>query len=332
MKTTQVQLVNTPKSLPVESDFRLSEITLPELAQGEVLCETHYLSLDPYMRSQMAGLHTSGSVLPGEGLKGETVSRVLQSRTSSYSAGDLVRAPAGWQAHSVHSGDAVSALPKYNVPASYYLSVLGMPGLTAYAGLVCLADIQAGDTVLIPAAIGGVGGVAAQLARRAGCRVIGIAGGAAKCEVAIEELGYEACIDRLTDDVPGMLDKLCPEGIDVFFDLVGGPLLHHVSERLCIDARVVLCGLMAEYNSPTRMAGPPPGLWIKARATVHGLVVYDFESKREEFTATIAPLIESSAMVAVEDRVDGLSCAPKLFCRLMRGENQGKAIVVVKPT
>ncbi len=330
MKTSQVQLVATPEGVPGDEHFRVTEIELPALADGEVLCENLVLSLDPYMRSQISGRHLSGGVSPGDGMRGETVARVLESRSADFATGDLVRLMGGWQEHSVCPASEVSKLPSADVASSYYLSSLGMPGLTAYAGLVWQANPQPGETVLIPAATGGVGSVAGQLARQRGCRVVGIAGGADKCRLAVDELGYDDCIDRLAGDVAAQLDQVCPEGVDVFFDLVGGELLHQVSQRLKIGARVILCGMMAEYNSSERMPGPPPALWIMARAIVYGLVVYDYESRRDEFVEAVAPLISSGALKVPEDAVDGLENAAAHFCRLMRGENRGKAIVRIK--
>lgn len=329
MKTQQVQLARTPEGIPVEGDFQLADIELPDPGPGQVLCETLYLSLDPYMRSQISGRHMSGAVTPGDGMKGETIARVLKSQSEDFAAGQLVRVMGGWQAHSLHEASELSPLPQADVPPSYYLSALGMPGLTAYAGLVWQADPQPGEVVLVPAATGGVGAVAGQLARERGCRVIGIAGGPDKCRLAVEQLGYEACIDRHNEDVAAALDRLCPEGVNVFFDLVGGELLHQVSQRLAVGARVILCGLVAEYNAKDRMPGPAPALWIIARATVYGLVVYDFEGRRQAFVDAVAPLVQAGRLVVPEDITEGLANAPAHFCRLMRGENQGKAVVRV---
>jgi NADPH-dependent curcumin reductase CurA len=329
MITSQVQLVSTPEGLPSVEHFRLAEIELPAPGEGAILCETLYLSLDPYMRSQISGRHISGSIQPGDGMRGETISRVLESTSADFSPGDLVRVQGGWQSHSLHQAAEAAPVPDRGLSPSYYLSALGMPGLTAYAGLIWQAVPRSGETVLVPAATGGVGAVAGQLAKEAGCHVIGIAGGKDKCKLAVNELGYDDCIDRLQGDMPSQLDRVCPDGVDVFFDLVGGELLHQVSERLSIGARVVLCGLMAEYNAADRMQGPPPALWIKSRATVYGLVVYDFEPRRQEFVDAVTPLIADGRLQVPEDRVEGLAQAPELFCRLMRGENRGKAVVKV---
>lgn len=300
-----------------------------QITEGQVLCETLNLSLDPYMRSQIAGRHMSGSVLVGDVMKGETVSRVVESKTPEFKSGDIVRCFAGWQQYSIHSVAELFPADPNIKPLSYLLSALGMTGLTAYAGMIWQAKLKAGDVVVIPAAIGGVGAIAGQLAKIHGCTVIGIAGSDEKCLYATRELGYDACINRKTENIAQRLDELCSNGVDVFFDLVGGEVLHLVSERLAVGARVILCGLMTEYNKDTRAAGPPPGNWIKARAIVYGLVVYDFETRRDEFISECLPYVLDGRIKMPEDKAVGLEAAPGAFCRLMRGENVGKAVVEV---
>ncbi|MFT7287675.1 MAG: NADPH-dependent curcumin reductase CurA [Halieaceae bacterium] len=326
-KLRQVVLERYPDGIPVAEDFRLVEVPLPEPGPGEVLCETLYLSLDPYMRSQIAGRHLSGTVVPGDAMRGETVSRVIASHVDAIPVGTLVRCFGGWRSHSVHPQSELFPLPGDFPAPSLALSTLGMPGLTAWAGLHCLANPVAGETVVIPAATGGVGAVAGQLAKAQGCRVIGIAGSDEKCLEATKNLGYDACINRHTDDVAQALRQHCPDGINVYFDLVGGPLLTAASKQLAIGARVLLCGLMADYNSNERPAGPPPGLWIVARAIVYGLVVYDFEVRRDEFLAEAIALLKAGRLRSYEDRSQGLDSAPAAFCRLMNGENHGKTVV-----
>ena len=325
----QIQLVAFPEGNPEPEHFVLVTTPIPELSEGQVLCETLHLSLDPYMRSQIAGRHISGSVLIGDVMRGETVSRVMQSDNPEFKPGDIVRCFAGWQKYSVHGADELQLVPDEIKPPSYALSVLGMPGLTAYAGLIWQAKLRAGDVVVIPAATGGVGATAGQLAKMHGCTVIGVAGSDEKCRYAVEELGYDACINRKAEDIAQRLDELCPQGIDIFFDLVGGEMLQLASERLAVGAKVILCGLMAEYNNKTRAAGPGPGLWIKARAMIYGLVVYDFEPRREEFLAACLPCVLDGRLKMREDIAVGLDAAPGAFCRLMRGENMGKAVVEV---
>lgn len=326
----QVVLDRYPDGIPVVEDFRIEEAPIPTPEDGEVLCETLYLSLDPYMRSQIAGRHMSGSVTPGDAMRGETISRVVSGGGDALPAGTLVRCFGGWSSHSVHPASEIFRLPEDFPEPSLALSTFGMPGLTAWAGLECLAKPVAGETVVIPAATGGVGAVAGQLAKAAGCRVIGIAGTDEKCREATENLGYDACINRRSEDVAEALRTHCPDGINVYFDLVGGPLLNTASTQLAIGARVLLCGLMADYNSSERPAGPPPGAWIIARAIVYGLVVYDFEVRRDEFLDRALSLHREGRLVAYEDRSYGLDSAPAAFCRLMAGENHGKAVVCLE--
>jgi len=217
-----IQLASFPEGNPEPEHFSLMAAPMPTMSAGQVMCETLYLSLDPYMRSQIAGRHMSGSILIGDVMRGETVSRVVESDSANFNPGDIVRCFGGWQKFSTHNASELNAVANTIQPQSYALSVLGMPGLTAYAGLVWQAQPKSGDVVVIPAAIGGVGATAGQLAKIHGCKVIGIAGSADKCRYAVEELGYDECINRNTETVPERLDELCPEGIDIYFDLVGG--------------------------------------------------------------------------------------------------------------
>lgn len=328
-ENTQIHLASTPEWNPTEEHFKTVKVPMPEPEEGQVLCATQYLSLDPYMRSQMAGRHMSGSIQPGDLMRGETVSKVVKSRHPDFHAGDIVRCFGNWQEYSVHDAAELSKQPSTIEPASYGLSVLGMPGLTAYAGLIWIAKPQEGDVVVIPAATGAVGSTAGQLAKIYGCKVIGIAGSDEKCKYAVEQLGYEACINRKTEDLATRLTELCPNGVDIYFDLVGGETLNLICTKLAIGARVILCGLMEDYNSPTRTPGPMPGPIIGARATISGLVVYDWEPRRDEFVAACMPYIKDGRLNMREDMAEGIEAAPEAFCRLMRGENQGKAIVRV---
>ena len=205
-----------------------------------------------------------------------------------------------------------------------------LSGLTAYAGLHWLAEVTEGDVVVVPAATGAVGSVVGQLAKLQGCKVVGLVGSDDKCRYAIEQLGYDACINRKTENVSEKLDEHCSKGVDVYFDLVGGETLNLVCTKLAIGARVILCGLMADYNSSVPTPGPFPGPLIGARAIVKGLVVYDFEDRREEFIQACLPYINDGRMSMQEDMSIGIESAPESFCRLMRGENQGKTIVKVK--
>ncbi len=325
----QVVLRQQPQGVPAASDFELREAAIPELPAGGLLCRARYLSLDPYMRSQIAGRHTSGAIVPGQVMRGETVSEIVASAADSLAPGRLVRCQGGWQEYSAHSPDQVELLSADIDPPSYALSMLGMTGLTAWAGMIWQAGVGAADRVLIPAVTGAVGSAAAQFCAIRGATVIGIAGSAEKCDYARERLGVAACINRNAEDIGERLSELCPEGVNVYFDLVGGELLQTVCERLALRGRIVLCGLMAEYNRSERSPGPPPGLLIARRASVTGLVVYDYDHRREEYLRECLPLLRAGRIGQREDLSHGLENAPQAFSRLMQGQNFGKTIVAL---
>ena len=325
----QIILESTPQGIPAPENFSLRSTPMPEPGADEVLCRTRYLSLDPYMRIQIAGRHLSGTVMPGDVMKGETVSEVVQSNVASLSPGRLVRCMGGWQDYSVHGAGELDLVAEEIDPPSYALSVLGMTGLTAHAGMIWQARVRAGECVVIPAVTGGVGSVAAQLCAARGARVIGIAGSGEKSRHAVESLGAAACIDRRSEEVEAHLGELCPDGIDVYFDLVGGATLHAACRNLAHYGRVVLCGLMAEYNRPDRSRGLDPGLLIGKRAMVSGLVVYDYESRRDEYIRECLPLLAQGKLHQREDVTVGLENASSAFHRLMSGQNFGKVIVKV---
>lgn len=325
----QIRLASTPESYPEAHHFNVLEEPIPKLDDGQVLCQTFYLSLDPYMRNQIAGRYLNNNIKPGDLMLGETISRVVESRNPEFAVGELVRCFGNWQQYSVHDASQLQKQSQQAFSPSYELSILGMPGLTAYAGLMWLVNLKAGATIVIPAATGAVGSTAGQLAKIHGCKVIGIAGSDEKCRYAVEKLGYDSCINRKTENLDARLDELCPNGIDVYFDLVGGHILNLVCTKLAIGAQIILCGLMADYNSQTRTPGPLPGAFIGARAIVYGLVVYDFEHRRDEFIEACLPYLNDGRLSIREDISEGIESAPESFCRLMRGANEGKALVKV---
>ena len=327
LKNHSIVLTARPVGQPDIGCFSQNHAALQALAEGFVRCETIYLSLDPYVRSIIAGNHMGHGIGPGDVIPGDTVSRVIASKNPDWPVGTLARCNGGWQKYSDHNSSELSPLPAGLSQVSLALSILGMPGLTAFAGMHRLAKVGAGDTVVIPAAVGGVGCMAGQLARLAGAKTIGITSGEEKCRISMEELGYSHCIDRQQDDVAQTLAKIAPEGVSVYFDLVGDPLLTTVSQQLAINGRVILCGLMNDYNGEQKTTGPHPGLWIGKRAQVKGLVVYDFEHERGRFETGYVPLIESGVLRANEEVHEGLASAPEAFCRLMAGQNTGKVII-----
>ncbi|WND03498.1 NADP-dependent oxidoreductase [Temperatibacter marinus] len=325
--TQQIILKSRPEGRPTEDNFELIECPLKAPQDGEVLCKNLFLSLDPYMRSQIAGRHISGAIPEGGILLGETVAEVIESNNASYTVGDRILIQGGWQTYTVLKPESARPIDPRIAPASLALGVLGMPGLTAYAGIQYLAEAKKGDTLVVSAASGAVGSMVGQFAKTKGCHVIGIAGSKEKCDWLVKEAGFDACINYKENSVADEIDRLCSKGVDIYFDNVGGPILDDIMWRLAVGARVVLCGLMAQINSEDRPAGPNPATIIKARATVRGLVVYDFWDKMPEMVDCFAPLIAANKLKFIEDISVGIDQAPVAFARLMRGENYGKTII-----
>lgn len=330
----QVLLASTPDGMPAEGHFTVAQSAIVPPKEGEILCRNLFLSLDPYMRSQIAGRHMSGSIAPGDVLKGETIAEIVESKHPDFKTGDKVIVPGGWQTHTtlVPKPDAPPPMATRRLnpaiyPMSLALGALGMPGLTAYAGLKHLGQPKAGDVVVVSAASGAVGSMVGQFAKSLGCKVIGIAGSPDKCKWLTNTAGFDGCINYKDEAVADGLDHLCPKGVDIYFDNVGGEILDAVSWRLAIGARVILCGLISKVNSNEPVVGPSPGAFIKARATVRGLVVYDFWDQMDEMAETFMELIEAGKMHFLEDVSNGIEEAPAAFVRLMHGQNHGKTII-----
>lgn len=334
----EVRLKSTPAGVPEPANFEVVESVVPDVPEGSALVETLCLSLDPYMRGQISGRHISGAVNPGDVMRGEAVSRVIKSRTPGLQEGDVIAAFTGWRSHGLVTpqearpiGYAIDGAD--GLPASLALGVLGMPGLTAYAGLLRLGEPKPGDVLLVSSAAGAVGATVGQIGRIKGCRVIGIAGSPAKIEWLKSVAGFDDCINYKAEDLRAGLDRLCPPkspplgGVDIYFDNVGGDMLQAHMERLAHGARVVLCGLMAQYNSTETPPGPNPALIIKARATVRGMVVYDHEDLRADLVRDVGGWIRTGQLAYKEDLTSGLENARDAFCRLMRGETFGKVII-----
>jgi NADPH-dependent curcumin reductase len=330
----RILLKSTPVGPPGPEHFEAAHCDMPVATENQALVETLYLSLDPYMRGQISGRHLSGAVKPGDTMRGEAVSRVISSNMKGLKAGDLIAAHTGWQSHAVISDGVFRLLGFDALPPSLALGVLGMPGLTAYAGLKRLGEPKAGDRLLVSSAAGTVGATVGQIARLMGCETIGIAGGPQKYAWVTDTAKFAACIDYKNEKIRDGLMRLCPPrpplgGVDIYFDNVGGDVLLAAMENMALHARVILCGLMTQYNTDSIPAGPPPGLIIRARATVRGMVVYDHEDMRAEAIDKIAAWIKSGDLVYREDMTIGLEHAGATFARLMRGETFGKVIVKV---
>lgn len=326
----QILLKNRPIGEPKASDFALVESPIPEPGEGEVLNRTIYLSLDPYMRGRMSDLASYATPVElGSVMVGGTVSQVVKSNHPQFATGDFVLGYDGWQTYGVSKGEILRKLDPHQAPISYALGVAGMPGMTAYFALLDIGQPQAGETVVISAASGAVGSVAGQIAKLKGCRAVGVAGSEAKCDYAVKELGFDACINRKTQDLNSALKDTCPQGIDVYFDNTAGPILEAVLQQINLGARIPLVGLISQYNAEN----PPPGpnlmpLLVK-RALIKGFLVGDYQHRQEEFVNDVSQWLQAGKLKYKEDVVEGLENAPHAVIGLLQGENFGKLIVKV---
>lgn len=330
MKVQQVLIRSMPAGPPQPGDFEFVERELPlAVGPGQILVRAHWLSLDPYVRALMSGRHFLRMPQAGELLPAASVAEVLESRNAAFAVGDLIVLPLGLQSHGVSDAAAAWKLHPEHQPPSTALGILGMPGMTSYFGLKETAQFRAGETVLVSAASGPVGSMVGQIARLWGGRAIGIAGSAEKCRWAVDKAGLSACINYKTEDVSSRLRELAPQGVDVFFDNTGGALQHMVlaDRHLAMKGRVILCGLIDQYSMKDAPPGPNLGLLMACRGRIEPTIVYDYEHRREEFMAEVLPWYAAGKLAYKEDVVTGLSSAPAHFCKLMRGENFGKALV-----
>jgi NADPH-dependent curcumin reductase CurA len=325
-----IVLQNRPKGLPVREDFALVEEVMPSPDEGEVLTRTLWLSLDPYMRGRMSDAASyAAPVAIGAPMMGETVGEVVSSRDPRFAPGDIVAGAFGWQSHIVSPGGALVHVPQ-GVPCSSYLGVLGMPGTTAYSGMKDIGQPKPGETVVISAASGAVGAIAGQIAKRAGARVVGIAGNADKCLYVQETLGFDDCIDhRSVMDLDAALRDACPRGIDVYWENVGGDVQAAVYPQLNDFARVVMCGMVAEYNDTKPRPGPNLMAVVRKRLHIQGFIVSDKPERFAEWRALAGPWVMEGSLHFREHVVDGLENAPGAFIELLRGHNFGKLVIRV---
>lgn len=331
----RIVLARRPKGPPVAEDFRLETHPIPSAAPGQVLLRTRYLSLDPYMRGRMSDARSyAPPVALGAVMTGQTVSVVEASQVPGLQVGDLVLANVGWQDYGLSDGRDLVKIDPANPHPSYALGVLGMPGLTAYVGLLDIGQPRAGETVVVAAATGAVGSVVGQIAKLKGCRVIGIAGGTRKCAYAREELGFDDCLDHEAAQLPERLAAACPRGIDIYFESVGGAVLAAVVPLLNVGARVPLCGLIAWYNLeklPEGVDRTPQLLLtvLRQRVKIQGFIIFDHYQRMGAFQRDVGGWLREGRIRYREEVIEGLESAPRGLMGLLQGENFGKLIVRV---
>lgn len=327
-------LASRPHGEPVADNFRLEEATVPEPAEGEVLLRTVYLSLDPYMRGRMSDAPSySPPVELGAVMVGGTVSRVEQSRHPNFKTGEWVLGYSGWQSYDVSNGDGLVKLGDAPEHPSWSLGILGMPGFTAYMGLLDIGQPKAGETLVVAAATGPVGATVGQIGKLKGCRVVGIAGGPEKCRHAVEVLGFDLCIDHRAEDFAEQLASACPAGIDVYYENVGGKVFDAVLPLLNTSARVPVCGLVSGYNATDLPDGPDRlpqlmGTLLKKRIRMQGFIIgQDYGHRIGEFQEEMGRWVQEGKIKYREQIIDGLENAPAALIGLLKGANFGKVVI-----
>jgi len=332
----QIVLASRPKGRPTLDNFRLEEVPQPAMPRGGVRLRVLYLSLDPYMRGRMDERKSyAPSVGVGEVMTGQSICEVTASEHTGYAAGDIVLAPTGWCTHAASDGTGLRKLDPDIAPITTGLGVLGMPGFTAYAGLHAIGKPKPGETVVVAAASGPVGALVGQLARLAGARAVGIAGGPDKCRYVREELRFDAAIDHRAFDLARQLAAACPNGIDVYFENVGGAVWQAVLPLLNRFARVPVCGLVAQYNASGEAPGPnllPATMRevLSKSLTLRGFINYEFAAEHfATFLQTVAAAIKSGEVRYREDITDGFENAPATFLGMLEGRNFGKTLIRV---
>ena len=333
IKNRKIVLAKRPVGKPKTENFRLEEDSVPVPKEGEVLCKTIFLSLDPYMRGRMNDSKSyTAPVKIDEVMTGGTVGQVLESRNPNFQEGDIVYGYGGWQEFWALKANDLRKIDPELAPISTATGVLGMPGVTAYTGLLNIGKPQTAETVVVSAASGAVGSVVGQISRIKGARAVGIAGSPEKCKFVKEELGFDECVNHKSPDFPEVLKNACPEGIDVYFENVSGKVFETIFPLLNEFARIPVCGLIAHYNDTQLPEGPNTAPLILRdilvkRLTYRGFIVWDFAAQEQEALESLAGWINEGKLKYREDVVDGLENAPEAFMGLLQGKNFGKLIV-----
>lgn len=331
----QIVLASRPNGAPTSENFRIEDADLPEADEGEVTVRILYLSLDPYMRGRMSEAKSYAAPVPVDGvMEGETICEVLKSRHNDFAPGDIVRGRTGWRTHTVISGDRLRHVETHGAPLTTAVGVLGMPGFTAWSGLKFIGKPKPGETVAVAAASGPVGSMVGQLAKLWGARAVGIAGGSDKCAFVKDELGFDAAIDHRSENLQSELKTVCPDGIDVYFENVGGHVWDAVLPLLNTYGRVPVCGLVAHYNgSSTSDSDRLPATMsaiLRQSLLVRGFIQTEFAPDHfDEFLTDIGPRVASGEIKYREDIVEGFENAPAAFMSMLTGGNFGKLIVHV---
>jgi NADPH-dependent curcumin reductase CurA len=331
----QIVLASRPTGRPSPDNFQFVQAPVPSPGDGQVLLKIRYLSLDPYMRGRMSAAKSyAAAVEIGQVMEGGTVAEVLESRHPDYAAGDVVLSYSGWQSYALSDGTDLRRLDPQQAPVTTALGVLGMPGFTAYAGLLTLGQPKAGETVVVAAASGPVGATVGQIAHIKGARAVGIAGGPEKCTLVRDVFGFDVALDHRSPTFAEDLREACPDGIDVYFENVGGKVWDAVFPLLNTFARVPVCGLVAQYNSTGPFEGPNrlPSLMrdvLTKSLTIRGFIQREFSAQRPDFYREMAQWIAEGRVKYQEDIVDGLESAPEAFIGMLEGRNFGKLIVQV---
>ncbi len=331
-QAVRILLAKRPQGAVGADCFRTESTALPAIADGQILLEALYLSLDPYMRPRMTEMNSY--VPPFEldkPLTGGGISRVVESRNPKFAAGDTVIGAIDWASHTIHDGRGLRKIDPNAAPLSAHLGILGMPGYTAYHGMIRMGQPKPGETVFVSAATGAVGQVAGQLAKLKGARVVGCAGDDAKCAYAVKELGYDACFNHKTEtDYGAVLDKLCPDGINVDFENVGGAIFHAVFARMATFGRIVMCGAISEYQDAVPKPGPEKMFSIIQKSLrIEGFIISNHAATMDEFVREVGALLRDGKLKSRETIVPGLEKAPQAFMGLLEGNNFGKLIVKV---
>jgi NADPH-dependent curcumin reductase CurA len=330
MTNRQIVLEQLPQGKLTADHFRLAQTETPQPGDGEVLVRTRYISLDAANRAWMQGATYRAALAAGDVMAGGALAEVVESKAPNLAKGDLVFADTGWQDYAVLAGGSLAKLPDLK-PVTHLLSVYGVAGLTAYFGLLECGQPKAGETVVVSAAAGSVGSLVGQIAKIRGCKVVGIAGGAAKCAWLVDELGLDQAVDYKAGDVRRALRAACPNGIDVYFDNVGGDIFEAALFNMNNFGRIACCGAVSQYDGAAPPHGPRgvPGLIVTKRLNMRGFIVSDFNEQREGALSDLESWVESGKLKVLEDIIEGLENAPAALVGLLAGENRGKRMVKV---